>query len=751
MPKSLVVVESPAKAKTIKKFLGRDYVVKASMGHIRDLPKNGLAVDIEGDFHPEYTTIRGKGKIIKELQDAAKKVDSIYLAADPDREGEAICWHLSEVLHRTKKPIYRIVFNEITRQAIKEAASQPGQINQNLVDAQQARRVLDRLVGYQISPILWRNVQRGLSAGRVQSVAVRLICEREEAIEAFVPQEYWSVTANLQSREALPFDARLFRIGERKGEESSGYGFHIDEEEAQRITNEAQKHDFIVDNIDRKKRQRRPVPPFITSKLQQEAARKLRFSARKTMMIAQQLYEGLEIGEEGPVGLITYMRTDSTRVANEALTAVRSHIEDAYGQEYLPAQPVRYRAGKAAQDAHEAIRPTSLERPPESIRQHLNPDQLRLYDLIWKRFVASQMKPAVLDVTTVDIVAGPYLFRVTGSILKFPGFMSVYMEGQDEDKSEQDREISLPEMTVGEKLALLTLTPRQHFTQPPPRYTEATLVKELEEKGIGRPSTYATIISTIQDRGYVAQEQRRLTPTEIGTLVNKLLIESFPDILDVQFTAKMETQLDQIEEGNAHWVEVLKEFYGPFGKALEAAPDKIYDTKKSLEEVSDEKCEKCGSSMLIKWGRYGRFLACSAYPECKNTKPFGEKVPDQPTDEVCEQCGSPMVIRTARNGGQFLACSAYPECKNARPISTGVACPREGCDGYIGERRSRRGRVFYGCSNYPDCEFVSWGKPIDKACPQCDSPYLIEKNTKAKGPHLACPNKECQYTELLDS
>ncbi len=756
MSKSLVVVESPAKAKTINKFLGRNYIVRSSVGHIRDLPAKKLAVDIQNGFTPEYVTIRGKAKVIKEIQAAAKKTDAIYLAADPDREGEAICWHIAETLKSVKKPIYRVTYNEITEGAIRAAMDNPGEIDQRLVNSQQARRVLDRLVGYQISPILWRSVKPGLSAGRVQSVAVRLICEREAEIEAFVPQEYWTITANLQGKNSSPFDAKLLRIGSEKGSIST-YGFPIDEARAKAIVEDAGTKPFIVKDIKKQERKKRPVPSFITSTLQQEAARKLRFTAKRTMAIAQQLYEGLDIGAEGAVGLITYMRTDSTRIADEALREARGYIKKTYGTDYLPKSAVRYRSRGGAQDAHEAIRPTSVERTPQSLKPYLSIEQHRLYDLIWKRFVASQMNPALLDVTTIDISAGEYLFRATGSILKFDGFMRLYLEGRDdnntESKGDDETGAILPVLEIGERLDLRRLTPKQHYTQPPPRYTEAALVKALEEKGIGRPSTYAAIISTIQDREYVVKEERRFQPTDIGKLVNQLLIKGFPNILDTQFTAKMEDQLDGIAEGKSDWVGVLSAFYEPFTHALEAAPDVMYQARKEMEEESDEVCEKCNGKMVIRWGRYGRFLGCSNYPECRNIKRLTEDdVPPpevEPTDETCDKCGSPMVVKTSRAGGKFLACTGYPKCKNAKPINIGVDCPEADCDGYIGERRSKRGKVFYGCSNYPKCNFVSWDKPVNKECPECQAPFLVEKTTKTKGHYLACNDKACGYTKSL--
>ena len=756
MPKSLIVVESPAKAKTINKFLGRDFVVKASMGHIRDLPSKELGVDVDNEFAPKYTLIRGKGKVIKELQAAAEKVDSIYLAADPDREGEAICWHLAHELRKTKKPVFRITYNEITKGAIQAAVDNPGEINQSLFDAQQTRRILDRLVGYQISPILWQNVKPGLSAGRVQSVAVRLICEREEEIEAFEAQEYWTITATLKGEDAAPFGAKLLQIGSEKGTIST-YGFTIDETRAHEIVNDAKTEKYVVKEIQKRERKRRPVPPFITSTLQQEAARKLKFTVRRTMSIAQKLYEGLEVGSQGSIGLITYMRTDSTRVADEALNEARGYIQKTYGSEYLPSKAVQYRSKNSAQDAHEAIRPTSADQTPESLRSHLSSEQYRLYDLIWKRIIASQMTPAVLDQTTIDISAGGYFFRATGSVIKFNGFMAVYMESNDEvpiqNRGNSDEEAILPPVKVGQVLSLLKLDPKQHFTQPPPRYTEATLVKELEAKEIGRPSTYAAIISTIQDREYVVKEKGSFMSTDIGKLVNQLLIKGFPNILEVQFTAKMEELLDTIADGKVDWVKVMRDFYQPFLLSLAAAPDKMYKARKDMEEESEEICEKCGSNMIVKWGRYSRFLGCSNYPECRNTKSLeaesAQPAEPEETDEVCDKCQKPMVIRTSRSGGKFLACTGYPKCKNAKPINIGIDCPEPGCDGYLGERHSRRGKPFYGCSNYPDCDFAVWDKPLPQKCPDCNAPFILEKTTKTKGKHLACYNKECSYTQSL--
>ena len=760
MSKSLVVVESPAKARTIKKILGRNYIVESSVGHIRDLPTKELGVDIENAFTPKYVLIRGKGKVVKSLQSEAGKVDNIYLAADPDREGEAICWHLAEELKKTKKPIYRITYNEITKSAILNAIDNPGEIDMSLVDAQQARRVLDRLVGYQISPILWRSVKPGLSAGRVQSVAVRLICEREAEIEAFKPKEYWTLTATLTPVDVEHlFPAKLHKIGSKKGE-INNYGFRIDEARAKELASDAKTQNYVVEKVEKRERKQRPVAPFITSTLQQEASRKLRFAAKKTMFIAQELYEGLEIGSEGSVGLITYMRTDSTRVAQEAVQAARNYIKTTYSEDYLPARAVTYRSKKGAQDAHEAIRPTVPLRTPTELKPYLSSEQFRLYDLIWKRFIASQMQPAVLDATTIDIKAGTYLFRATGSVIKFDGFRRIYMEGRDDptaDESDADEEnINLPTVKEGDTLNLRKLEPKQHFTQPPPRYNEATLVKMLEAKEIGRPSTYASILSTIQDRGYVTRERRQLAPTDVGRLVNHLLIHGFPNIVDVEFTAKMEEQLDVIAEGKVKWAQTLGEFYPSFQTALKEAPDKMYEARKSMEESSEENCEKCGGNMIVKWGRYGRFLGCANYPECKNIKPLSTDDPPapepEPTDTECEKCGKPMVVRTSRAGGKFLSCSGYPKCKNAKPIPIGIDCPESNCDGYLGERRSRRGRVFYGCSNYPKCEFSTWDKPLPEPCPECNAPFLVEKTKKAKGSEtettvINCSSPECKYTK----
>ncbi len=755
MAKDLIVVESPAKAKTINKYLGDRYVVKASLGHVRDLPRKRLAVDIENGFIPEYEVIKDKSKVITELKKLAKSAEKIYLAPDPDREGEAIAWHVAEEIKAPGDKIFRVLFNEITKRGVTEAMKSPGKIDMNKVDAQQARRVLDRLVGYQVSPLLGKKVKWGASAGRVQSVALRLVVEREREIQAFTPKEYWSIAAALSADSPPPFIAKILK--------SDGKKFEIlTSAQAEEITAYLKEQAFIVSKVDKKEKKQYPVPPFTTSKLQQEAARKLRFSAKKTMLVAQQLYEGLEIGPEGAVGLITYMRTDSVRVSREAVDEARALITDKYGKNYLPEKPPVYASQKKAQEAHEAIRPTSVGREPDAVKDYLDRDQLALYRLIWNRFLASQMNPAILDMTGVDIQAGRYGFKANGSVVKFPGFRALYMEGRDEEKADKETEegaesetsVNLPPLRVGDLLKLNELTPRQHFTQPPPKYTEASLVKELEEKGIGRPSTYATIMSTIVDREYVEKKSNAFSPTELGFIVTDLLVESFPDLFNVEFTAKMEDELDEIEEGRMQWVDTVREFYDPFEKSLISAQKGMRNVKRE-ETPTDIECEKCGRKMVIKWGRNGRFLACPGYPECKNTRPLpgeggeGENAGTQAkepeaTGEKCPKCGSPMVIKSGRFG-KFMACSAYPQCKTTRPIPLGVSCPK--CGGDLSERRTKGGKPFYGCSNYPKCDFASWDRPVPKECPECKSPYLVEKYSKKDGPYIACPNKDCGYKE----
>ncbi len=727
MPRSLVIVESPAKARTIKKYLGKGFEVKASMGHIKDLPEKELGVEIEDQFRPRYHIIKGKRKVIKELKASAKNVQAVYLAADPDREGEAIAWHVAQELEGDGRKIYRIRFNEITQRSIAAAMEKPDAIDMSRVNAQQARRIMDRLVGYQVSPFLWRTLYRGLSAGRVQSVALRLICEREAQIDAFVPEEYWSIEALLQGHQGEPFVALLATIGGKKAV--------VEKESAARgIIAALKDKPFVVAEITQKDQKRHSPPPFITSTLQQQAARALRFRVQKTMVIAQQLYEGLDIGGNSPEGLITYMRTDAPRISGEALEEVRDFIKDAYGESYLPKTPRRFKSKRGAQEAHEAIRPTSVRHRPEDLKPYLDKDQYRLYQLIWKRFVASQMNPARFKVTKVEVEADGHGFRASGSVPVFDGYLSVYQEAQEEKAKEEGK---LPPLEKGEQLELKSLTPEQHFTKPPPRYSEATLVKALESEGIGRPSTYAQIITTIRNRKYIESENRTLKPTDLGKTVNTLLVDNFPDVFQVDFTARMEEELDRVETGEYQWQRVVGDFYEPFQRDLKEADSKKADLKNALQKETDVVCEKCGGAMVIKWGRNGRFLACSNFPKCRNTKPLPGQEKEQQTDQVCQRCGAPMVIKTGRFG-RFLACSNYPECRNTQPLRIGIRCPREGCPGHLIERKTKRGRLFYGCSEYPTCQFATWDKPVDKACPDCGAKPMVEKHTKAKGTFYRC-------------
>jgi DNA topoisomerase-1 len=806
MPKSLVIVESPAKAKTIGKYLGKNFVVKASLGHVKDLPKNDIAVDVEHDFRPTYVVIEGKKKLIDELKRAAKDSDAIYLAADPDREGEAICHHLQEEL-QSKKPggpaIFRVTFNEITANAVKKAFETPRQVHEWVVDAQQARRVLDRLVGYKISPLLWDKVRRGLSAGRVQTVALRLIVEREREVRAFVKQEYWSVEVHLNAKKTPVLKTHLAK---RDGENVT----IADESSAQRITGALTESRFTVLSVGTKEKRRNPVPPFITSTLQQEAARKLRFSVKRTMGLAQRLYEGIELGSEGAVGLITYMRTDSTRVSEEALTEVRGFIGERYGAAYLPGVANLYKTKKGAQDAHEAIRPTSVLHTPDDIAKYLSEDELKLYRIVWMRFVASQMTPAVFDQTTIEVGAkgsddADYLLRATGTVPKFDGFQAVYEEGKDQKDEEDDElKLRLPHVEQGEVLKLKQILPEQHFTEPPPRFTEATLVKELEADGVGRPSTYASILSTIQEREYVKREGGKFVPTDLGMIVTDLLVESFNDIFDVNYTARLEGDLDDIEDGKISWTAALAGFYERFSKDLGEAERSMRDVKRT-EIATDKTCDRCGKPMVIKWGKHGYFLACTGYPECSNTREIsmgadqlgdGESmvaVSEQDAEEYCVNCGRPMVLKKGRFGtffactgypdckttkqigqaqrkpdvlleekcpecggqlalksgrfGEFTSCSNYPKCKYVLQKTTGVKCPT--CKtGELIERRSKRGKTFYGCNRYPKCDFVAWAKPMSEPCPQCGSPFLVEKTLKS-GHFAECPNKECKYKREL--
>ncbi len=802
MAKSLVIVESPAKAKTIGRYLGRDFTVKASLGHIKDLPKRDLAVDVDSNFTPHYEVIEGKKKLIQELKQAAKGAEAIYLAADPDREGEAICYHLAEELQGKKKvgpKVYRVMFNEITSRAIKEAFKTPSFVNNHLVDAQQARRVLDRLVGYKISPLLWDKVRRGLSAGRVQTVALRLIVDREREILAFQKREYWTIEVQLKAGKPPLLKANLVKRDGKAIDVSS-------EEASNQVVAALEGAAYTVASVTRREKKRNPVPPFITSTLQQEASRKLRFSVKRTMALAQRLYEGVELGKDGAVGLITYMRTDSTRVSNDAIGEVREMIGKRYGNEYVPEKPVVYRSKKDAQDAHEAIRPTSAMRSPDEMTKHLAEDEMKLYRLIWQRFVASQMMPAVFDQTVVEVTArgkdgADYLFRETGSTPKFDGFLRIYEEGKDK-KTDEDEELKhkIPPVTEGEELDFKSIHPEQHFTEPPPRFTEATLVKELEADGVGRPSTYASILSTIQDREYVTKTGGKFYPTELGMVVTDLLLECFDDIFDVKYTARMELELDEIEDGKRDWRTAMAAFYDKFKVDLVHAETNMTNIKR-MEEPTDETCQKCGKPMVIRWGRHGRFLACTGYPECTNTRELNVELPDEDKEslgdqgeEYCVNCGRPMVLKKGRFG-QFWACSGYPDCKTTKPINgqqkqadqpleeicpkcgknlvlkhgrfgeftacsnypeckfvkqktIGVACPK--CsEGELVERRSKRGRTFYGCNRYPNCDFVSWSKPVSEKCPQCGSNYLVEKWLKA-GAQIQCPNEDCDYKRPLE-
>lgn len=735
MAKALVIVESVAKTKTIGKFLGKDFTVKSSVGHIKDLPKQRLAVAVDDGFEPEYITIRGKGKVLTELRKVASDVDKVFIATDPDREGEAIARHLADEIATRNENIFRVRFNEITEKAVKEALHAPMPIDDNLVDAQKARRVVDRLVGYQVSPLLWRTIFRGLSAGRVQSVALRLICEREALIDAFVPEEYWTIAAELKGKKTSPFLANLVKIDDKKPELRS-------ESEAQTIAGELRNQEFKVAEIKKKKVNRQPAPPFTTSTMQQEASKRLGFSAKRIMIIAQQLYEGIELGEEGSVGLITYMRTDSIRVAEEAVQAVRELIARDYGMEYLPKTPPKYKAKAGAQDAHEAIRPTVMKHSPKSIKKFLTEEQFKLYELIWQRFLASQMEAAVYDQTSIDITAGRFLLRVSGSVIVFRGFLQAYDDFRDKDEDEENGENSnVPTaLTVGEILALLDLHPEQHFTKPPARYSESSLIKELDALGIGRPSTYAMIISTLTARKYVDKQGRQLAPTELGKTVNKILIRQFPKIFNVEFTAFMEDELDKIETGKKDFSEVVQEFYQPFNRAVTEAEARKDDIKDELQETTDELCPKCNNPLIIRWGRNGRFMACSSYPECKFTRPLD--VQEVATGEICENCGKEMVVKVGRYG-RFIACSGYPDCKTAKPYPIGMACPKDGGIGQIVERRSKRGKTFYGCSRYPDCDFVTWNKPLKMPCPECGNSYTEERYTQAKGLHIRCP--KCKH------
>jgi DNA topoisomerase-1 len=744
---SLVVVESPTKAKTIGKYLGKGYTVKATVGHIRDLPQRELGVDVEKGFAPKYVTIRGKGKTLAELRRVAKASRAVYLATDPDREGEAIAWHVAEQIRDGAK-IHRVLFHEITKDAVQQAMKHPAKIDDRKVEAQQARRILDRLVGYKASPLLWKSVKTGLSAGRVQTVALRLIVEREEAIRVFQPQEYWSIEAECEAQ-GRPFAAKLHKIAGKKPELHS-------KDAATAVVREVEGKPFVVSEVTRKERKKRPPAPFTTSTLQQEAAKQLGFASYRTMRTAQELYEGVEIGDEGSVGLITYMRTDSTRVAPQAIAAVRGFIGKEFGKRYLPEKPNLYTNRKAAQDAHEAVRPSDVLRRPEQLNAFLSSDQFKLYQLICKRFVASQMTPVVYHTTTIDFEVGKartadgvrakYLFRATGSVVVFDGYHRLYREGHEAEEGLTLEDLPpVPALEKGDRATVTKLVPGQHFTEPPPRFSEASLVKELERLGIGRPSTYASIVSTLRQREYVHTKDRRFQPTELGETVSKVMVSRFPDIFNVGFTSEMEEELDKVEEGELGWQKVLDNFWHPFAEAL----GKV-DTKAMIREAYDvahletTPCPECSGKLTVKSGRFGPFIACTNYPECRYTKPLKrDKVPDRPTDQVCKECGAPMVIKTGRYG-EFLACTRYPECKHTRPIPLGVKCPTCGT-GELAERRTRRGRSFFGCSNYPDCTFSTWHRPVPETCPQCGYLGAEQRVTKTRGEYRKCLKCEHEF------
>ena len=746
MNKDLIIVESPAKVKTIKKFLGRDYLVEASVGHVRDLPPNKLGVNEDQDFTPQYRILSGKKKVVDKLKDAASRADQVLLAPDPDREGEAIAWHVAELIKKTNQNIKRIQFNEITAAAVNEALKHPRNLDERLFQSQQARRILDRLVGYKLSPLLWKKVKRGISAGRVQSVALRLIVEREKERQIFVPQEYWVFKVTLEAAEAPTFEAELWKVSGKKARIGSA-------DEAQALEQDVRQAEFEVQQVDEKERSRQPKPPFITSTLQQEASSRLNFTAKKTMTLAQKLYEGVELGERGTTALITYMRTDSVRISKEARSAAREWIVSSLGEDYYPQKPRTFKSKKAVQDAHEAVRPVDVFLTPNEVQPYLSRDMHRLYSLIWQRFVASQMAAARFWDTTATIQAGRTLWRAKGERLIFQGFLKVYTP-QDVQK-----EVALPRLKSGERLAMHKLDKDQKFTQPPPRYSEASLVRKLEEEGIGRPSTYAQIISTIRDRDYVRMDGRAFMPTELGYTVNDLLVSHFEKLMDIGFTAQMEHDLDEVAEGEKDWVALLKDFSSGFNPTLEKAEQEMAQVKTGMD--SGLICDLCGKPLVIKFGRHGEFLACSGYPECTRTSDFTrddqgriQLVQTQPQElekvGTCPKCSSDLVVKRSRSGSRFIACSNYPDCKFTRPYGTGVPCPQEGCPGELVEKSSKRGKVFYACNQYPKCTYALWDYPVQEECPRCGSPILVRKSTKARGEHLACPVKGCSFTREIE-
>ncbi|MCZ7554949.1 MAG: type I DNA topoisomerase [Bacteroidia bacterium] len=741
MSKSLIIVESPSKAKTINKYLGKDFTVEASVGHIKNLPSKEIGVDVENGFEPKYVTIRGKAQIIKDLQKKAALAEAVYIATDPDREGEAIAHHIAVELEKQLKgkKLYRVLFNEITKSGIADAMKHPRNLDTRMVQAQQARRVMDRLVGYKVSPFLWKTIYKGLSAGRVQSVALRLICEREEEIAKFVVEEYWTITGEFRKPGDGAFHAKLAKVDGRAPSIP-------DQATAENLLQRLRAESYAISDIQSREVLRSPAPPFITSSLQQEASNRLRFSAKRTMMIAQQLYEGVDLGPEGAVGLITYMRTDSTRISKEALTSVRAHIHDTYGPDFLPKDARSFKVKASAQDAHEAIRPTSLQYAPQAVRKFLNPEQYALYELIWKRFVASQMSAAKMLQTTVLVDGGPFQFKGVGSIYTFRGFLQVFDDFAGDNGQEVDEEETLiPEgLKVKDTVEAQSLDPHQHFTKPPPRYSESSLVRELEANGVGRPSTYALIVSTIQDRGYVEQKNRRLHATTLGMDVNRLLTTHFDRLFNVTFTSQMEEELDTIASGEVPYLKVMNDFYGPFVDLLNSVS--VDDAR--LQEETDEVCDKCGKPMIRRWGRNGKFLACSGYPECKNAKPLPEDAERMKINEDCPSCGGGLVLKQSRYG-KFIGCSNYPECKFTRPITLGFSCPK--CvKGEVVERTTKTKRTFYGCTRYPECDFTSWDRPVPSICPSCKNPYLLAKYTQKKGEFLKCPACKEEFTKDLD-
>jgi DNA topoisomerase I len=749
MSKSVVIVESPSKAKTVKKYLGKDFHVEASVGHIKNLPKNKLSVDIDDDYKPTFELIKGKAETIKKISELCSESDCVYLATDPDREGEGIAFDIAEEVEKYNKKIYRVLFHEITHAGVTEAMKRPYKIDKHLVDSQRARRVMDRIVGYKISPFLWKTVYHGLSAGRVQSVALRLVSEREEQIQNFVAEEYWSLTGEFKTTRSEPFYAKLVKVDDKDP-------VIPNETAANSYISDIRNKEYQISDVQKKIVKRNPPSPFITSTLQQEAAARLGYSTKKTMILAQQLYEGIEVGEDGLVGLITYMRTDSTRLSKESLSAVREYIYDNYGGEYLPKEAREFKKGKSSQDAHEAIRPTTMKYVPKTIKKFFSSkDLFNLYELVWNRFVACQMAVAEFDQMTVEVKGDEYLFRATGTSPKFRGFLQVYDDLKEENGPPPDSDLTskLPlNIHVGDIASLLGVLPRQHFTKPPARYTESTLVKDLETYGIGRPSTYAMIVSTIIDRKYVEERERKLFALALGSDVNRLLVQYFPEIFNVKFTAKMETELDAIASGKRTYKKVLDDFYHPFAHALEKVVKKTSEIKKGMQETTSDICELCGKPMLIKWGRNGKFKACSGYPACKNTKPLDEDAAKHEHLEglKCEKCGGDMLVRGSRFG-VFLGCSNYPECKNTKPISMSMKCPK--CkEGNVIERKTKRRRSFFGCSSYPKCDFASWDKPVDRTCDTCGSVYLIEKRNQKRGTYLVCPEckAEIEYIQAED-